>query len=228
MKINELYKGQVVKNYRELCKILNIKQTGGSAKKSQMKELARFVKYHKDGNKIIIDEIYKEPLEKINGRIEAIKLRAKNNSDWKIYDNLNIEPEKMLNYGIYKITLNNDIYIGSTIKSFRKRFQQHNRGKDKLMKHTYELLQNGGVFEILHDMTGIEDEELIRMVEDEAIKEYLLNPNWNIINRKPGAKSYNRTYKKKKKVIRIDEDKLYEAIQLLAKHGLIDEEGVDM
>lgn len=83
-------------------------------------------------------------------------------------------------------------------------------------------------FEILHDMTGIEDEELVRMVEDEAIKEYLLNPNWNVINRKPGAKSYNRTYKKKKKVIRIDEDKLYEAIQLLAKHGLIDEEGVDM
>lgn len=228
MKLENIYEGLVVKSYRQLCELLEIEITGGNSKKAQLKELERFVKYHKEGNKFIVDEVYSEPLEKIDGRVEANKLKAKDHNTWRRYDNLNIEYDMMFNYGIYKITLNNDIYIGSTIKSFRKRFQQHNSGKDKIMKHTYELLQNGGTFEILHDMTGIEDEDLIRMVEDEFIKEYLLNPNWNVINKKSGAKSYKKTYKKKKKLIRIDEDKLYDAIQLLARYGLIDEEGVDM
>lgn len=223
MKINELYKGQVIKNYRELCGILGQDIKAGKGKQLQLKDFERYFKYHKEGHKIIIDEIYDKPIQKVDKRSEG-----NNKGHFAEYESLNIPHEKANHYGIYKITLNNDIYIGSTVIGFRTRFQQHNRGGDKLMQHTYELLQNGGTFEILHDMTGIEDEELIRMIEDETIKEYLLNPNWNVINKKSGAKSYEETYKKKKKVIRIDEDKYYEVIQLLAKHGLIDEEGVEI
>lgn len=229
MKLENIYEGLVVKSYRQLCELLEIEITGGNSKKAQLKELERFVKYHKEGNKFIVDEVYSEPLEKIDRRAMTNKLRSgTSNHRWKDYENLNIPIELMNNYGIYKITLKDDIYIGSTIVGFRRRFQQHYQGHEELMKHTYKLLQQGGVFEILYDMTGVEDEDLVRMVEDEFIKDFLLNPNWNVINKKSSAKSYKKTYKKKKRSIRIDEDKLYDAIQLLAKHGLIDKEGVDM
>ena len=225
MKIENLKVGQVIKSYRELCKLLEIKISAGSSKKAQIKEFNRFVKYHKEGNKFVIDEIYDEAKDKIDGRSISNKNKVKR---LKKYENLNIRENEYKNIGVYKIVLGNDIYIGSTIAGFRKRFQQHNSGYDELMQHTYDLLQNGGRFEILYDMTDIEDEELIRMVEDEFIKRYLLDKQWNVINKKNGAKGYNKIYKKKLKILKIDEDKFYEAIQLLAKYGLINEEGVEL
>lgn len=232
MNIENLCVGQVVKNYRVLCEILGQEPKTSNSKKAQFKEWECYFRYHKEGQKIIIDEIYNSPLNKKDGRTESNKLRftGNNNHAWKEYDNLIIPYDKMNNYGIYKITLNNNIYIGSTKVGFRKRFQEHNQGHEELMEHTYKLLQQGGTFEILHDMTEIEDVDLIRMIEDEYIKYYLLNPDWNVINKKSGAKSYKRTYEKKERLksIRVKESDLYDAIQLLAKYGLIDEEGVDM
>ena len=220
MKIENLKEGLIVKNYKELCSLLGIKPTGGDSKKAQLKELERFIKYHKEGNKFVVDEIYDHVKEKVD-------LRCLNDTRVE-YNNLNIEDEKFNNIGIYKIYLNADIYIGSTIAGFRKRFQQHNSMSSESPSGTHEFLQNGGVFEILYDMTGIEDDELIRMVETEFINEYLLNPEWNVINKCKSSISYKSKYKKKKKTIKIDEDKLYDAIQLLAKHGLIDKEGVEL
>lgn len=68
MKIENLKSGMVAKNYKELCSMLEIKPTGGDSKKSQLKELERFIKYHKEGNKFIVDEIYSEPTYKIDNR----------------------------------------------------------------------------------------------------------------------------------------------------------------
>lgn len=64
MKIENLKKGMEIKNYRELCKLLNIKVKSSNSKKAQLKELERFFKYHKEGNKFIIDSIYKKVREK--------------------------------------------------------------------------------------------------------------------------------------------------------------------
>lgn len=61
MNINKLHQGQIIKNYKELCLLLDIKPTGGDSKKSQHKELDRYCLYHKEGNKYIIDEIYDAP-----------------------------------------------------------------------------------------------------------------------------------------------------------------------
>lgn len=60
--------GQVIKNYKGLCKICGWKVKEGNAKKAQLKELDRYIKYHKDGNKFIIDEIYSTPFAKIENR----------------------------------------------------------------------------------------------------------------------------------------------------------------
>lgn len=57
VKSDNLKVGQIIKNYKELCKILNIEYKKGSSKSNQLKKLEEFIIYHKEGNKFIIDEI---------------------------------------------------------------------------------------------------------------------------------------------------------------------------
>ena len=68
MEICNLKKGMEIKNYRELCKLLNIKVKSSNSKKAQLKELERFCKYHKEGNRFIIDSIYKKVRDKEDNR----------------------------------------------------------------------------------------------------------------------------------------------------------------
>jgi hypothetical protein len=68
MKLDNLQIGQIIKNYKELCTLLNWKVSSNNSKKAQLKELERYVKYHKEGNKYIIDEIFQEPNEKQDNR----------------------------------------------------------------------------------------------------------------------------------------------------------------
>jgi hypothetical protein len=133
----------------------------------------------------------------------------------------------------------NDIYIGSTIVGFRDRFQSHYYGYDKNMEHTYELLHQGATLNILYDMTGIDDEVLLRQVEDEYIQYFINNTDYNVINKKENAYSLtekkskvkkNKTIKMKqnKKIkyktlkIKIPEYKYDEAMQLLIDNGFIE------
>lgn len=68
MKIENLSEGQVIKNYKELCALLGIEPCAGNSKKSQLKELERYINYHKEGNKFIVDEVYSEIKEKVDMR----------------------------------------------------------------------------------------------------------------------------------------------------------------
>lgn len=56
--------GQVLKNYKELCKALGITEKKSGSKAYQLKEIERYIEYHKQGNKFIITKIYDEPLFK--------------------------------------------------------------------------------------------------------------------------------------------------------------------
>lgn len=58
MKINNLEVGQIIPNYRKLCKILGIKITTGESKINQIKELEKLCCFKKSGNKYIIEKIY--------------------------------------------------------------------------------------------------------------------------------------------------------------------------
>lgn len=62
-----------MKNYKELCHLLEIEPKTSNSKKAQLKELQRFIKYEKDGNKFVVLEIYDEPLEIIDGRLFSKK-----------------------------------------------------------------------------------------------------------------------------------------------------------
>lgn len=59
---NALEKGMVIKNYRELCKLLNQKECNGNSRKAQLKEFERYFSWEKSGQKYIITEIYDKPL----------------------------------------------------------------------------------------------------------------------------------------------------------------------
>ena len=51
---------KIYKNYKSLCEAMGWKPTGGDTKAKHIKELESMCRYHKEGNKFIIEEIYKE------------------------------------------------------------------------------------------------------------------------------------------------------------------------
>lgn len=59
----KLQVGQVFKNYKELCGFVGWNIKSGNAKIAQFKELDTICKWHKEGNKIIIDEVYEKTNE---------------------------------------------------------------------------------------------------------------------------------------------------------------------
>jgi len=61
--------GQELKSYREVCEVLQVKQSTGNTKLKHLKEFERYCTYHKDGNKFIIDEVFAEPRKKIDDRL---------------------------------------------------------------------------------------------------------------------------------------------------------------
>lgn len=68
MKIDKLKNGQIFKNYKELCGALEIPTKVGKAKQLQMKDFERYFKYHKEGHKIVIDELLTEVKTKVDNR----------------------------------------------------------------------------------------------------------------------------------------------------------------
>ena len=142
------------------------------------------------------------------------------NPNYLIIKNFNVDYSKRNNKGIYYIIKDNDIYIGSTV-NFRNRFIHHWYGKDKEMKHTYNLLHNGGTFNILYDMTDIEDIELIRMVENEYIQYFKTRTDFNVINHMNEATWKGKNYKQRKyKNIKIKIEDYDNALKVLEENEI--------
>ena len=72
MDVKNLYKGQIIKNYKELCSLINEKPKTSDSKNAQLKELKRFINYHNEGHKFIIDEIYEIPQKKNDKRTNGL------------------------------------------------------------------------------------------------------------------------------------------------------------
>ncbi|NGT50435.1 hypothetical protein G6Z12_00505 [Clostridium perfringens] len=66
--LKQLTNGQVFKSWKEVCSHFGWKETRGDYKKAKLKELDTMCKWHKEGNKIIIDEVYEKQLAKKDGR----------------------------------------------------------------------------------------------------------------------------------------------------------------
>jgi hypothetical protein len=197
----------IIKNYKELCAILEIKIASRKQKILQLKELERYVSYHKNGNKFIIDEIYNIPKEKINNT----------NHYMAQYSNLLINEKEYNKIGVYCVIQDNKIYIGSTIVGFRQRFQEHNKRNDDVLP-TYDMLHNNGYFKILW-IANNETEPEIRAKENEYINKYKNDDNWIVMNNN-NAWSYTEP-KPRYKRIKILKSNYEKAIQLLKDNNLI-------
>lgn len=65
---SKLYTNQIFKNYKELCAYLNEEPKKANSKKAQIKEWERYFSFIKEGQKIIITEVFDDPLNKIDNR----------------------------------------------------------------------------------------------------------------------------------------------------------------
>ena len=197
MKIENLKEGMVIKNYKELCRYLEWNTTTGNAKKSQFKDLERYCKYHKEGQKIVVDEVFETPLPS----------NSQSGRPTSIISEFCIDEDKFNNGGVYIIQLDNEIYIGSTV-NFRQRFNAHRSKSNTKLPQTRDLIERGGQMSILHDMTDIEDIELIRMVEEEYILFFTHETDYDVVNRRIGTSTFEKPKKPKikYKTIKIEEE----------------------
>jgi len=69
--------GIAIKNYKEMCSILGEKEKKGKSRLLQIANWERYFKWHKDGQKFIIDEVFEMPIEKIDNRGKTENNKAK-------------------------------------------------------------------------------------------------------------------------------------------------------
>lgn len=131
--------GNVIKNYRVLCEILNISpKTNTDRKKKQMEKLNSYFSYSIDGYKIIIDEIYDNPKRVISHErsaygayIEAILVNKIMNSNKK---------DKGGNQILYVNMKELCELLGVFNKEFNKYKYNHDALKKRL-KYLYEFYE---------------------------------------------------------------------------------------
>lgn len=220
-KIKELYVGQEFANYRKLCEFLGEKYKSGKSKICQINDFKRYFSYEKIGNKFIIKELYNNPKRKIDNRGGGNNLGHYKHPNLGIY---NLTDEQNDLKGVYKIQLNDTVYIGSTIASFKTRYRQHCIDND-VIPYTHDLLEKGATFDILWIADKNNTEENIRMKEYNYIKEYI-NQGYDVLNTHvPIILSENRPVVSKKKKptyknIKINKEDYEKAIALLLENGL--------
>ena len=224
-KIKELYVGQEFANYRRLCEFLGEKEKGGKSRYLQINNWQRYFNFEKQGHTITIIEIYDEPKnksEKIRGR--------KKFTTYKYPDlgkcNITTEQEELK--GVYKIQLDNQVYIGSTVVGFRTRYRQHCINYRDLSTHTHDLLENGASFDIMWIADENDSEATIREMEYAYIK-YYTNKGYNMLNsdipvviseKRAVVPKKKKTSKPKYTNIKINKEDYEKAIALLTENGL--------
>ena len=169
-KVNQLEVGDTFKNYPELCRYLDISPTGGKAKKCRIAELERYVGYAKEGNAFIITEVYDKP--------KSSKQKGRKKIDFPSY---HVDQQYDKSQGVYKIVNyeTKEIYIGST-NNFRNRFLSHSHCTNPLP--TYNMLQNGAIFEIIEIMDDNKSLEEVRDRESYWIDYFRKEKSWVCVN----------------------------------------------
>lgn len=71
MNLKNITVGQVIKNYKGMCNLLEEKELSSNSKIAQLKEWSRYFSFEKDGQKFIITEIYDIPLVKNDDRAKG-------------------------------------------------------------------------------------------------------------------------------------------------------------
>lgn len=210
IKEGKIYNGQIIKNYREFCRILGEeKKTGGSTKVAQIKKWNQYMKIKKipHSQNYLIEEIYERPKYK-----DSQVLLKHSLNEIEMGGVYKIEIENYKNWGY---TL---VYIGSTVK-FRKRFNDHKREDYKFstgklpngedLPSSSEIIKEGGIFSIVRifgDFSKMDTKERkekiqkMRIEEEQLIKEYGERNDLILINRVIDNKHiFSKNYNSKRK-----------------------------
>ena len=219
--ITQLEKQKIYKNWKELCEAMDWNNIGGDTKKKYLKILNSICEFHKDGQKIIIDNIYNNPLPIVDSRGKHKRCIGNARKEYKEYK---IEKRYDNSIGIYKITLDRNIYIGSTVKGFRVRFLQHRKKGNRLI--TKNMLEQGAIFEMIQICDGMEENE-IRHIEQQWIEEYRNNPEWIVVNsldhvqiKGEEHRKQTKSKKQKYKKIKVKEEDYNKVIELLSSNNI--------
>jgi len=223
MSIEEIIKiklsiGMAIKNYKEMCILLEEKEKKGKSRLLQIANWERYFKWHKDGQKFIIDEVFEMPIEKIDNR--GISKGSRNNNR-KYFPNFLISEEDENKIGVYKIILDTNIYIGSTIQGFRKRFTRHNNKINNKVPFTSEMLEDGAIIEIVEICEGLTEPQ-VRDLENKYIKQYREDNDWNLINSRD-AWDFAKKQKYKTIRIKVKEEEYNKVLKFLQDNNLVKE-----
>lgn len=209
-KLQILVDNQSELSYRELTNFLELPYLRGNSKDKQLSELSKICKIEKDKTKYKITEIYDEIIDDNRRKSHFSELT-------------NISKEDEHKSGVYKIQLDNDIYIGQT-NDFKRRFYQHYYGQNIRYKgfgaDTEKLLRNGGSFEVLEFEDNIEQ----RLLKENYWVQYYSQNGYNILNTEKLLSNKNSRKKRNKlktKCIKVLTKNYNEAIQLLKDKGLL-------
>lgn len=103
---NKLEEGMIFNNYKKLCEFIGWKVTTGDSKKAQFKELLRYCRYRKEGNKIIIDTKYKNIKD-------VVDMRKNGNNANNIRVNIGNVLALEILLGKNKYHIDNGLYVAS-------------------------------------------------------------------------------------------------------------------
>lgn len=212
--------GQEFKNYKELCLFLGEKIKTGNSKIKQLKRWKRNFDWNKDKQKYIITKVYDTPKSKPKSKHKGSP-RFSSEAQFKHFDCYKVDKSHNKSKGVYKIQLDNFVYVGSTITDFRTRFLQHYNNHCKQMPHTQQLLLSGGTFEVLWVADETDAEEIVREKERQYIQEFK-DKGFEMLNsRNPEIlKKKNKKKKIKYKKIKVNELDYAKAIELLKANNI--------
>ena len=180
MYIQNLKNGQVFKNYKELCQVLGLVPTkkANNQRAAQFKELARHCKYHKEGHKIVIDEVYSKELEKVdkrtlgnnNQQAKALRYLILN-----LLSNYNIKNDEVIGFSkallLKKLFMINDNY--SVAKTDRLGYAKALEVEKMAINECFDYLENSSIQAI---------KRAINVLRTQSVLNYKYSYSWVDIN----------------------------------------------
>lgn len=168
MKISNLHTGMILKNYKELCQVLEIEATkkANNSRLAQFKELERYCKYHKDGHKIIIDEIYSKELEKVDKRRDG-----NNNHQAKcirylllnLLSQYKISNDEVIGFSkglmLRKLYMTNQNYV--TAKTLRKKYAEALAVEEMAVNECFDYIENSSISAIRRAITTLKSQSVL-------------------------------------------------------------------
>lgn len=192
--------GMEFRGYRYICSFLNEERKDGNTRSAQIKEWKRYFDYNKQGKVWTITKVYSEPLPKLDKRtVNSGSFCEREVSKQFMIPRINWKSPM-----IYKIQLESDVYIGSTVQP-RQRFFQHLNNSDNNHDKTSKLINNGATFECLELFNGSDKE--LREREFEIIRDYVNEGVYNVINERIADVEKNKLIQKENNELKLNNAK---------------------